>query len=72
MDLTERKKVLAESLRNVRDQRQRYSEALEQVKNNEQQLIGALAILEELERAEPPASTPTAELVEPKKNDAGG
>lgn len=58
MTIAERKQKLMEQLRTVREQRQGYTEALEQVKNSEQQLIGAIAIIEQLAQEAAPSTPP--------------
>lgn len=57
MTMTERKQKLIEQLRSVRDNKQQYEDALTQSKNAEQQLIGAIAILEQMEQEEAQAPT---------------
>lgn len=61
MSITERKQKLMEQLRTVREQKGQYEEALTQTKNAEQQLMGAITVLEQLEQeAKAPVSQPPA------------
>lgn len=50
MGIGERKQKLVEQLRTVREQKGQYEEALLQTKNAEQQLLGAITVLEQMER----------------------
>lgn len=50
MGIGERKQKLVEQLRTVREQKGQYEEALLQTKNAEQQLLGAITVLEQMGR----------------------
>lgn len=52
MSIEKRKHELLEKLRTAREQKQLYEEALQQAKNAEQQLLGAITVLEQMEREE--------------------
>lgn len=52
MGISERKQKLVEQLRSAREQKGQYEDALTQTKNAEQQLLGAIAVLEQMEREE--------------------
>lgn len=57
MTLNERKQLLIEQLRTERERRQQLSDLLTQSAQNEQQLIGAITVIEQMIREEaPPAS----------------
>lgn len=71
MTIAEHKTRLTENLRSARERKAQLSEMLEQIRNTEQQLMGALAILEQMEAEA--AQTPAPSVVEEveKKSVAG-
>jgi len=57
MTLNERKQLLIEQLRTERERRQQLSDLLAQSAQNEQQLIGAITVIEQMIREEAPAAS---------------